>query len=132
MHNKYKLILNRCINFLSNDFYYQALSDCVRCVPGQRDVDEAIAHMETQLSQLIDQIHMGTDRPQRPFAELQTEIAERAERVNSVATDVTTSVQAPVKLASWARRLDGAVTGLVTTGVDVARQTKVEYSSVLK
>ncbi|XP_073980591.1 talin_middle and talin-RS domain-containing protein rhea isoform X4 [Rhodnius prolixus] len=102
----------------------QALSDCVRCVPGQRDVDEAIAHMETQLSQLIDHIHMGTDRPQRPFAELQTEIAERAERVNSVATDVTTSVQAPVKLASWARRLDGAVTGLVTTGVDVARQTK--------
>uniref|UniRef100_A0A146KWR6 Talin-1 n=3 Tax=Lygus hesperus TaxID=30085 RepID=A0A146KWR6_LYGHE len=98
-----------------------ALSDCINCLPGHKDVDEAISNIESTVHYLD---RREFPRTNKTFAELQHEIDQKAERVNVASSEVVSSVYSHVKLASSAHNLDAAVVDLINVGVELAGQTK--------
>jgi talin len=112
-YNRVLRITNICI--------LQALADCINCLPGQKDVDEAIYAIESNLSKM-DRGHFP--HTSKSYSQLQKELDSRAENLNLASSDVVTSVQSPVKLATSAQKFNSAVSDLMDVGLEMAGQTK--------
>ncbi|XP_014254779.1 talin-1 isoform X2 [Cimex lectularius] len=98
-----------------------ALGECINCLPGHKDVDQAISNIESRQMQ----IERGEfPRTNKSFSELQQQIDVKAEKVNVASSNVVSAVCSPVKLATSAHELDSAVSELTHVGLEMAGQTK--------
>lgn len=100
----------------------QALNNCVNCLPGQRDVDDAIRTI-TDASQSLS----SGDFPysNKPYSELQTNLNNAAANLNEAASDVVISSRGtPLQLAGSAKRFGSAFSYLMGSGMEMAGQTR--------
>uniref|UniRef100_A0A646QFM5 Talin1 n=1 Tax=Hemiscolopendra marginata TaxID=943146 RepID=A0A646QFM5_9MYRI len=99
-----------------------ALSNCVSCLPGQRDVDEAIKSITDASQHLITEEFPYSDKT---YSELQSNLNTAAANLNNAASDVVQSSSGtPVQLASSAKRFGNAFGDLVECGMEMAGQTR--------
>ena len=100
----------------------QALNNCVNCLPGLRDMDQAIKNINTMSARLAsDNIPRGSDRS---FQEIQIELSNRAGNLNQAASDVVTaSHSSPQQVAGASNRFSKAYEDFVDTGMDMAAVT---------
>ncbi|KAL1132788.1 hypothetical protein AAG570_010740 [Ranatra chinensis] len=98
-----------------------ALNNCINCLPGQKDVDDAIINIESHLTK-VDRGNFPIS--DKPFSQLQKELDTRAENLNVASSEVVTSAQSPVKLAASAQKFNSAVSDLMDVGMEMAGQTK--------
>ncbi|XP_075218972.1 talin_middle and talin-RS domain-containing protein rhea isoform X1 [Lycorma delicatula] len=99
----------------------QALNDCVSCLPGQRDVDDAISTITTASAALESGRFPQSDKP---YSQLQTELNSAAAGLNDASSGVVTSVGSPNKLANASKKLGSAVGDVINVGMEMAGQTK--------
>ncbi|KAL5020158.1 hypothetical protein ScPMuIL_003050 [Solemya velum] len=99
-----------------------ALNNCVNCLPGQRDVDNAIRQI-TASSQALATAQFPTTN--KSFQEVQIEMNNVAVTLNQAASDiVTTSRGTPQQLAASSNRYSRAHQDFVDTGLTMAGKTK--------
>lgn len=99
----------------------QALNKCVGCLPGQKDVDEAI-HSITDASQILDQGEFP--HSSKSYGQLQQELNSAAANLNDASADVVSSVRSPTQLASSSRTFGTAFGDLLGVSMEMAGQTK--------
>lgn len=100
-----------------------ALNNCVNCLPGQRDVDDAIKSI-TEASQVLNTYDFPGSS--KPYGELQSNLNNAAANLNEAASDVVASSRsAPVELAGSAKKFGNAFGNLLDCGVEMIGQTKV-------
>lgn len=100
----------------------QAVNDCVSCLPGQRDVDDAISSITSATAVLESGRFPQTDKP---YNQLQVELNTAAAGLNEASTGVVSSVGSPNKLANASKKLGNAVGDVINVGMEMAGQTKV-------
>uniref|UniRef100_T1J0N6 FERM domain-containing protein n=1 Tax=Strigamia maritima TaxID=126957 RepID=T1J0N6_STRMM len=100
----------------------QALSNCVNCLPGQRDVDEAIKSI-TDVSHVLSSGQFPYS--DKPYSELQSNLNTAAANLSNAATNVVVSSNGtPVQISSSAKRFGSAFGDLMECGMEMAGQTK--------
>ncbi|UYV64796.1 TLN1 [Cordylochernes scorpioides] len=101
-----------------------ALNACISCLPGQRDVDEAI-RLITSITQELSITTLPHGSP-TPYSELQLSLSRAAAQLNEASSDVVTAANkaSPTQLASTARLFGQAYSHLLDTGVNMAGHTK--------
>ncbi|CAI9742944.1 talin-1-like isoform X1 [Octopus vulgaris] len=99
-----------------------ALNNCLNCLPGQRDVDNAIRGI-TESSQALSTSQIPETN--RSYQEAQGEMNQAAVNLNQAASDiVTTSRGTPQQLASSSNRYGHAYKDFVDSGLVMAGVTK--------
>ncbi|PNF41180.1 Talin-1 [Cryptotermes secundus] len=99
----------------------QALNKCVGCLPGQKDVDEAI-HSITDASQILDRGEFPHSN--KSYGQLQQELNSAAANLNDASADVVSSVRSPTQLAASSRTFGSAFGDLLGVSMEMAGQTK--------
>lgn len=99
----------------------QSLDDSVSCLPGQRDVDDAISTISSATAVLDSGCFPHTDKP---YNRLQAELNSAAAGLNEASTSVITSVGSPNKLANASKKFGTAVGDVINVGMEMAGQTK--------
>ncbi|XP_012276723.1 talin-1 isoform X2 [Orussus abietinus] len=100
-----------------------SLDRCVSCLPGQKDVDDAIRSIDD-----MSQVLANNEFPQtnKSFGQLQHDLGDAAAHLNDASSNVVTSVRSPVQLASSSKQLTDAFGNLLGVGMEMAGQTSVE------
>ncbi|XP_046398722.1 talin-1 isoform X1 [Ischnura elegans] len=99
----------------------QSLSRCVGCLPGQKDVDEAI----NSIANASEVLNLGEfPHTNKPYSQLQQELNSAAAGLNDASSEVVASVRSPVKLASSSKQLGSAYEELLGVTMEMAGQTK--------
>ncbi|KZC14531.1 Talin-1 [Dufourea novaeangliae] len=100
-----------------------SLNKCVSCLPGQRDVDEAIKNIED-----ITQVLGMNEFPQtnKSYGQLQSDLNNAAANLNDASSNVVSSVRSPVQLASSSKQFTNAFGDLLGVGMEMAGQTTIE------
>ncbi|XP_012143051.2 talin_middle and talin-RS domain-containing protein rhea isoform X1 [Megachile rotundata] len=103
-----------------------SLNKCVSCLPGQRDVDEAIKNIED-----MTQVLGMNEFPQtnKSYGQLQSDLNNAAANLNDASSNVVSSVRSPVQLASSSKQFTNAFGDLLDVGMEMAGQTAVETRS---
>ncbi|GFT39672.1 talin-2 [Nephila pilipes] len=99
-----------------------ALNNCVNCLPGQKDVDDAIKSI-TETSQILN----SRDFPQtnKSYGELQSNLSNAAANLNVAASDVVASSKgSPSQLATSSKKFGKAFNELMDSGVEMIGGTK--------
>ncbi|GFY46974.1 talin-2 [Trichonephila inaurata madagascariensis] len=99
-----------------------ALNNCVNCLPGQKDVDDAIKSI-TETSQILN----SRDFPQtnKSYGELQSNLSNAAANLNVAASDVVASSKgSPSQLATSSKKFGRAFNELMDSGVEMIGGTK--------
>ncbi|GIY58861.1 talin-2 [Caerostris extrusa] len=99
-----------------------ALNNCVNCLPGQKDVDDAIKSI-TETSQILN----SRDFPQtnKSYGELQSNLSNAAANLNVAASDVVASSKgSPAHLATSSKKFGKAFNDLMDSGVEMIGGTK--------
>ncbi|XP_063237314.1 talin-1 isoform X2 [Bacillus rossius redtenbacheri] len=99
----------------------QALNKCVGCLPGQKDVDEAITTI-TDASQILNTGDFP--RTDKSYGQLQQELNSAAANLNDASSEVVSSVRSPIQLASSSRHFSSAFGDLMGVSMEMAGQTK--------
>jgi len=100
----------------------QALNKCVSCLPGQKDVDDAIQAVN-DASKVLDSNQYP--RSDKSYHELQSILGNAAADLNDAAGDVVgTARESPARLAASSKRYTSSFTILMGVGVEMAGQTK--------
>ncbi|KAJ9593984.1 hypothetical protein L9F63_014625, partial [Diploptera punctata] len=99
----------------------QALNKCVGCLPGQKDVDEAI-HSITDVSQILDRGEFP--HTNKSYGQLQQELNSAAASLNDASAEVVSSVRSPTQLAASSRHFGSAFGDLLGVSMEMAGQTK--------
>ncbi|XP_029174485.1 talin-1 isoform X2 [Nylanderia fulva] len=103
-----------------------SLNKCVSCLPGQRDVDEAIHNID-DMAQLLN----TNDFPQtsKSYGQLQSDLNNAAANLNDASSNIVSSVRSPVQLANSSRQFTNAFGDLLGVGMEMAGQTTIETRS---
>ncbi|XP_076242386.1 talin_middle and talin-RS domain-containing protein rhea isoform X3 [Calliopsis andreniformis] len=103
-----------------------SLNKCVSCLPGQRDVDEAIKNIED-----MTQVLSMNEFPQtnKSYGQLQSDLNNAAANLNDASSNVVSSIRSPVQLASSSKQFTNAFGDLLGVGMEMAGQTTVETRS---
>ncbi|KAG7189022.1 hypothetical protein KM043_008615 [Ampulex compressa] len=103
-----------------------SLNKCVSCLPGQRDVDEAIRNIDD-----MTQVLGMNEFPQtnKSYGQLQNDLNNAAANLNDASSNVVSSVRSPVQLASSSKQFTNAFGDLLGVGMEMAGQTTVETRS---
>ncbi|KOX74764.1 Talin-1 [Melipona quadrifasciata] len=103
-----------------------SLNKCISCLPGQRDVDDAIKNIED-----MTQVLGMNEFPQtnKNYGQLQTDLNNAAVNLNDASTNVVSSVRSPVQLASSSKQFTNAFGNLLGVGMEMAGQTTSETRS---
>ncbi|XP_035720068.1 talin-1-like isoform X2 [Vespa mandarinia] len=103
-----------------------SLNKCVSCLPGQRDVDDAI-HTIDDMSQVLNMNEFPhTDKN---YGQLQNDLNNAAANLNDASSNVVSSVRSPVQLASSSKQFSNAFGDLLGVGMEMASQTTIETRS---
>ncbi|XP_060074093.1 talin-1-like isoform X2 [Ylistrum balloti] len=109
--------LNQVAKAVSN-----ALNNCVSCLPGQRDVDNAVRHI-MESSQALSTSEYPTTT--KTFQEVQCDMNDSAVNLNQAASDiVTASRDTAQELASSSNRYSSTYHTFVQTGLTMAGKSK--------
>ena len=99
-----------------------SLTKCVGCLPGQKDVDEAIQAIYTS-SLVLDAESIRQPTSERSYHELQTMLSGAAADLNDAAGIVmSTARQSPSHLATTSKRYTTSFVHLIGVGRDMAAQ----------
>ena len=100
-----------------------SLDKCVSCLPGQRDVENAIKTIE-EISQVLTthEIRQTT----KSYGQLQSDLNNAAANLNDASSNVVSSVRSPVKLASSSQQFTNAFEDLMDVGMEMASTTSTE------
>ncbi|XP_024872022.1 talin-1 isoform X2 [Temnothorax curvispinosus] len=100
-----------------------SLNKCVSCLPGQRDVDEAIRNID-DMTQVLNM----NEFPQtsKNYGQLQSDLNNAAANLNDASSNVVSSVRSPVQLANSSKQFTNAFGDLLSVGMEMASQTTVE------
>ncbi|XP_042904301.1 talin-2 isoform X1 [Parasteatoda tepidariorum] len=99
-----------------------ALNNCVNCLPGQKDVDDAIRSI-TDASQILNSGHFP--HPNKSYGELQSNLTNAAANLNVAATDVVAASKgSPAHLATSSKKFGSAFNELLDSGVEIIGGTK--------
>ncbi|XP_034178669.2 talin_middle and talin-RS domain-containing protein rhea isoform X1 [Osmia lignaria lignaria] len=103
-----------------------SLNKCVSCLPGQRDVDEAIKNIED-----MTQVLGMNEFPQtnKSYGQLQNDLNNAAANLNDASSNVVSSVRSPIQLASSSKQFTNAFGDLLGVGMEMAGQTTIETRS---
>ncbi|XP_048267474.1 talin-1 isoform X3 [Bombus terrestris] len=103
-----------------------ALNKCVSCLPGQRDVDDAIKNIED-----MTQVLSMNEFPQtnKSYGQLQSDLNNAAANLNDASSNVVSSVRSPVQLANSSKQFTNAFGDLLGVGMEMAGQTAIETRS---
>ncbi|XP_060823357.1 talin isoform X1 [Bombus pascuorum] len=103
-----------------------ALNKCVSCLPGQRDVDDAIKNIED-----MTQVLGMNEFPQtnKSYGQLQSDLNNAAANLNDASSNVVSSVRSPVQLANSSKQFTNAFGDLLGVGMEMAGQTAIETRS---
>ncbi|XP_043256416.1 talin-1 isoform X4 [Colletes gigas] len=103
-----------------------SLDKCVSCLPGQRDVDEAIRNIDDMI-----QVLGMNEFPQtnKSYGQLQSDLNNAAANLNDASSGVVSSVRSPVQLASSSKQFTNAFGDLLGVGMEMAGQTTIETRS---
>lgn len=97
-----------------------SLARTVDCLPGQRDVDDALRSI-TELSEVLT---MGEYPPSnKTYSQLQSELKAAAENLNSSGGQIVQSHASPARLASTSKDFNEAYKDLLTISLEMAGQT---------
>ncbi|XP_049847483.1 talin-1 isoform X1 [Schistocerca gregaria] len=99
----------------------QSLSKCVGCLPGQKDVDEAI-HSITDASMILEKGEFPVTN--KSYGQLQQELNSAAANLNDASAEVVQSVHSPAQLAASSRQFGSAFGDLIGVSMEMAGQTK--------
>ncbi|XP_076439084.1 talin-1-like isoform X2 [Babylonia areolata] len=99
-----------------------ALNNCLNCLPGQRDVDNAIRRITTSSQNLSSPQFPHTDKT---YPEVQVDMNNSAVTLNQAASDIVSASRgAPQELASSSNRYSHAYQDFVATGLTMAGLSK--------
>ncbi|XP_033328616.2 talin_middle and talin-RS domain-containing protein rhea isoform X1 [Megalopta genalis] len=103
-----------------------SLNKCVSCLPGQRDVDDAIKNIED-----MTQVLGMNEYPQtnKSYGQLQSDLNNAAANLNDASSSVVSSVRSPVQLASSSKQFTNAFGDLLGVGMEMAGQTTIDTRS---
>ncbi|XP_076765357.1 talin_middle and talin-RS domain-containing protein rhea isoform X2 [Xylocopa sonorina] len=103
-----------------------SLNKCVSCLPGQRDVDEAIKNIED-----ITQVLGMNEFPQtnKSYEQLQSDLNNAVSNLNDASSSVVSSVRSPVELANSSKQFTNAFRELLAVGMEIAGQAPIETRS---
>ncbi|XP_053998840.1 talin-1 isoform X4 [Hylaeus anthracinus] len=103
-----------------------SLNKCVSCLPGQRDVDEAIKNIDDMV-----QVLGMNEFPQtnKSYGQLQSDLNNAAANLNDASSSVVSSVRSPVQLANSSKQFTNAFGDLLDVGMEMAGQTTIETRS---
>ncbi|XP_011052007.1 PREDICTED: talin-1 isoform X3 [Acromyrmex echinatior] len=103
-----------------------SLNKCVSCLPGQRDVDEAICNIDD-----MTQVLNLNEFPQtsKSYGQLQSDLNNAAANLNDASSNVVSSVRSPIQLANSSKQFTNAFGDLLGVGMEMASQTTVETRS---
>ncbi|XP_018045187.1 PREDICTED: talin-1 isoform X3 [Atta colombica] len=103
-----------------------SLNKCVSCLPGQRDVDEAICNIDD-----MTQVLNLNEFPQtsKSYGQLQSDLNNAAANLNDASSNVVSSIRSPVQLANSSKQFINAFGDLLGVGMEMASQTTVETRS---
>lgn len=99
-----------------------ALNNCVNCLPGQKDVDNAIRRITASSQNLSSPQFPRTDKT---YPEVQVDINNSAVSLNQAASDIVSASRgAPQQLATSSNRYSHAYDEFVHTGLTIAGLSK--------
>ncbi|ESO89699.1 hypothetical protein LOTGIDRAFT_218488 [Lottia gigantea] len=99
-----------------------ALSNCINCLPGQRDVDNAIQQITASSQMLANPSFPGTNKT---YPEVQTDMNNSAVNLNQAASDIVTASRgATSQLATSSNRYSECYQQFVHNGLTMAGLTK--------
>ncbi|XP_032666457.1 talin-1 isoform X3 [Odontomachus brunneus] len=103
-----------------------SLNKCVSCLPGQRDVDEAIRNIDdmTQVLSMNEFPHTS-----KSYGQLQSDLNNAAASLNDASSNIASSVRSPVLLANSSKQFTNAFGDLLGVGMEMAGQTTIETRS---
>ncbi|XP_020294961.1 talin-1 isoform X2 [Pseudomyrmex gracilis] len=103
-----------------------SLNKCVSCLPGQRDVDEALRNID-DMAQVLNM----NEFPQtnKSYGQLQNDLNNAAANLNDASSNVVSSVRSPVQLANSSKQFTNAFGDLLGVGMEMAGQTAIETRS---
>ncbi|XP_021356551.1 talin-1-like isoform X2 [Mizuhopecten yessoensis] len=109
--------LNQVAKAVSN-----ALNNCVSCLPGQRDVDNAVRHIMESSQALTTSEYPSSSKS---FLEVQGDMNDSAVNLNQAASDIVTSSRCTAQeLASSSNRYSSTYHTFVQTGLTMAGKSK--------
>ncbi|XP_033725562.1 talin-1-like isoform X3 [Pecten maximus] len=109
--------LNQVAKAVSN-----ALNNCVSCLPGQRDVDNAVRHI-MESSQALSTSEFPSSS--KSFPEVQSDMNDSAVHLNQAASDIVTSSRGTAQeLATSSNRYSSTYHTFVQTGLTMAGKSK--------
>lgn len=98
-----------------------ALSKCVECLPGQREVDDALRNV----SEFNEIINMGEYPPtEKSYAQLQTELKTAADQLNGAGSEVARAYSSPAWLATVSQNYSVVYRDLLQSTLEMAGQTR--------
>ena len=101
----------------------QSLNRTFNCLPGQKDVDEAITEIEDS-AQMIQPAY-GAPSSGKSYSELQTELTTMAAHLNDASGDVVSTAKYPSQLALTSKKFSSAHGDLLTVGSEMVGQNQV-------
>jgi talin len=100
----------------------QSLSKCAGCLPGQKDVDEAIHSINSASEMLEGERYPRSDKS---YHELQTMLGSAAADLNDAAGEVVgTARESPTRLAWASKTYSTSFCYMMNVGMEMAGQTK--------
>ncbi|XP_049817811.1 talin-2 isoform X3 [Aethina tumida] len=96
-----------------------SLTKTVGCLPGQKDVDNAITNIIQWTSRIETTSYPQTNRS---YGELQKELSDAAAHLNETSSVVVSSVKSPVQLASSSKDFSNAFNDLLQVSLEMAGQ----------
>ncbi|XP_070163641.1 talin-2 isoform X3 [Polyergus mexicanus] len=103
-----------------------SLNKCVSCLPGQRDVDEAIHNID-DMAQVLNMDEFP--QTSKSYGRLQSDLNNAAANLNDASSNIVSSVRSPVQLANSSKQFTNAFGDLLGVGMEMAGQTTIETRS---
>ncbi|KAJ8686379.1 hypothetical protein QAD02_022173, partial [Eretmocerus hayati] len=100
-----------------------ALNNCVSCLPGQKEIDDAIYSIENT-TQSLESGHFPTAN--KNYGQLQSDLGHAASNLNDASAQILSTFRSPVDLAISVRQYTEAFNDLMSIGTDIASQTAPE------
>lgn len=108
------------LTFVARDLT-TALAKCVECLPGQREVDDALK----SVSEFNEVINMGEFPPsEKSFGQLQSELKSAAESLNAAGGEVAKAYSSPAWLATVSQNYSIVYRDLLQSALEMAGQTQ--------
>jgi len=105
-----------------------ALSNCVYCLPGQRDIDESVRTI-IELSEKYNENQLPISQSNRPYGELLTSLQSSANRLLEQASNIVEQYQDQSLLVQASKQYSEAYKGLYNASIKLANSAKASNST---